>query len=1158
VEPGGRGPAIVDAMAGGGPPIRHVQGLGRGISRRPPGGRTPADVSDATNENAAPDIWTFLLTDVVGSTRMWEADPEAASVSMQRHEELIEAAVARNNGRLLKSRGEGDSTFSVFARAPDALLAAAQAQADLTAEDWPRATPVAVRVALHSGAANEWGDDYFGPTVNRAARLRSLAGPGQVLLSRAVADLVTDQIPAHLHLVVVGRRKLRDLARPEQVFALAGPGLHTVVSDDASGRDDVPLPNRLARAEPYAFFGRTEERAVIDQALAGVEADGWRQVVVVGGDPGIGKTRLIDEAARSAHGRGAMVLLGRCSEGVTVPFGPFLEALGHLARHVSPEVLRTHANRHGGRLARLVPDLAERLPGEWDGPVADIEAERHLMFVAAADLLADTSRGRTVVLVLDDLQWSDSVSIQCLRYLIQVGDPGALLVLATCRDREIEADGPVAHLMSDLWGEEGTSRVALGGLETPEVRELVEALAGEPLGDRGETLVAALIAETGGNPFIVRQLLLHMWDTGAISRDSERWTINCDPADLVLPDSVQNLITSRVRRLDEMGGRALSAAAVIGNDFDLPLVAAVLESDKDQILDALEAARLSGLLRRGLQPGDFSFTHAIVCHALRDRLGPARTQRLHARTATVLAERPNSSPSTVAHHFVAADRECDLASTALWTGRAGRAAMGALAPVEAVYWFNTALTLFRSDPDADPDAITELMIDLGQAQRFAGDPQHRRTFLEAANRARSTGRDDLLIRAALSDYRGYESNTGAVSRRRVSILEAALEVAPRDSGDRARLLANLAAELAFDRDQARTLGYADEALQLARAGDDRSVLLHVMLARFPVVFGPDQAHHCLDETAELIALAQELDNLGATVLAAAFRFSVCLALADLRGVDEALDLARTGIERLPLPPLQYLVVLRENIRALLDGDLEASERFATQAFEIGRSCGVPEAATHYFGQVTRIRTAQNRLAEILPGFEPLARHPNGHPALRTSLAMVYCRLGRLDDARPLFDADAAKDFATLPWDRYLLHNMAAYAEVCATLEEAKPAALLYERLVPYCDQFAVGDATFLAPVAYYCARLAAVVGNLDRALVHFAEADRINRALGVHTWTVTNGSEWAAALLRRGGPGDREEARRLLDRVLPEASAMMYSPVVTRCQGLIEEYFGPI
>jgi class 3 adenylate cyclase/tetratricopeptide (TPR) repeat protein len=1101
-------------------------------------------------------VLTFLLTDVVGSTRMWEESPDAAASSLQRHERLIEVAVSKHHGRLLKSRGEGDSTFSVFSDASDAVAAAADAQADLAHEVWPEETVIRVRMALHAGETNARDDDHFGPTVNRAARLRALAGPGQVLMSHSVAQLVAGQLAPGLALVEVGPRKLRDLARPEQVFALSGPGLSTVVDDSSTAHGTTPLPARLARPEPSAFYGRSAERAIIDQALSVVENDRWRQLVMVLGEPGMGKTRLVSEAARAAHAGGATVLLGRCHAELGVPFAPFLEAFGHLARYASEEVLQNHTARHGTRLARMVPDLAERLPGRREVEAAvDLDAERYLVFVAARDLLHEASKTHPVALILDDIQWIDSISLQLLRYLIQVGEPGAVLVMATCRDTEIDPHGPLTQLLTDLWREDGTHRIVLEGFGTHEIREVVEALAGGPLGDAGEALVDALMTETGGNPFIVRQLLLHLADTGAISRRGELVQVELNLADVSVPKSVQDLVMDRVGRVGETALKTLSVAAIVESDFDAGLVASVLQLDTDEVLESLEAARASGLIRRGGQAGDFTFIHGIVSHTLSEQLGPARKQRFHARVAAELGSRPRAITSSVAHHWVASGKAGDPEQIVMWSTRAGREAMSRLAPTEAVQWFAAATNAVNSLPEAREDQAIELLIELGTAQRLGGGTGHRKTLLDAAARARAQKLDDLFIRAVLANHRGWESLGGAVDRDRVELLRAALEVESVTAGDRARLLANLASELTYDEDRNQTLGLADQALTLAKDVGDPAVLLHVLLGRFPTVFQPDRAVQCLSDTSELLDLARQVDDPQALVLAAMYRFNACLSLADLDGLDAALNLARQGVERLGLPLLQHLVLIKENMRALLAGDLPASEAFAQKAFEIGRKCGVPEAVAHYHAQVTRIRYAQGRVGELVPVFEDLVSSNPTVTPLRSTLCRLYCLLGRFDEARPLFDIDAAHEFESVPWNRYLLMNMSVYAEACADLEILPPARMLYKRLRPYCDQVPVGDATFLAPVAFYCARLATLLGEVDRAVEHFREAETINTKLESPLWSVITRSEWAATLLGRGTDADRDRAQDLIDGVIPAAAQLKFWPAIDLCTRLVTEHF---
>jgi class 3 adenylate cyclase len=175
---------------------------------------------------------TFCLSDIEGSTAMWDAEPVAMAAALVRHDELITTCVETVGGRLLKSMGEGDSTVSVFHSAPQALQAALAATRALADESWPGGLVIAVRFSLHTGEAERRGADYFGATVNLAARLRAEADGGQILLSSVTSELVVDHLPDGCELVDLGPHRLRGFAAPERICALKAPGLKTPLPAD--------------------------------------------------------------------------------------------------------------------------------------------------------------------------------------------------------------------------------------------------------------------------------------------------------------------------------------------------------------------------------------------------------------------------------------------------------------------------------------------------------------------------------------------------------------------------------------------------------------------------------------------------------------------------------------------------------------------------------------------------------------------------------------------------------------------------------------------------------------------------------------------------------------------------------------------------------------
>jgi predicted ATPase/class 3 adenylate cyclase len=235
---------------------------------------------------------TFLLTDVEGSTRLWEEHPDAAPAALARHDALIQNAVAGHGGTIVRHRGEGDSHFAVFRRASDAAGAACAIQLALVAETWPVPTPLRVRIALHTGEAELRGGDYYGSTVNRCARLRSLAHGGQVLISNSCCELARDALPAGASLRDLGEHHLRDLQRPEHVFQLLHPGLPAAFPPIKSLKS---LPHNLP--QPLgSFIGREHEVAQVVEMLAPDRTPSTRLVTLTGAG-GVGKTRLALQAA---------------------------------------------------------------------------------------------------------------------------------------------------------------------------------------------------------------------------------------------------------------------------------------------------------------------------------------------------------------------------------------------------------------------------------------------------------------------------------------------------------------------------------------------------------------------------------------------------------------------------------------------------------------------------------------------------------------------------------------------------------------------------------------------------------------------------------------------------------------------------------------------
>src|SRR6201999_4478169 len=257
------------------------------------------DVVVAQNLPSVMRAVTFLLTDIEGSTAAWEADAAAMALALARHDELAEQVVTSRGGRLIKTRGEGDATFSVFDRPSAAAAAAIELQDAIAQGPWNLREPMRIRIALHTGEVELRDGDYFGRAVNRAARLRSLAEGGQILCSGATAELVIDSLPDDVVLADLGLRELRNLARPEHVFELRPETAEKAAEHPASEppMERPGLPSVLIGTGP--FVGRGSE---LERLLSAWQASlgGGACAALIAGEPGVGKTRLAGEWSRQA------------------------------------------------------------------------------------------------------------------------------------------------------------------------------------------------------------------------------------------------------------------------------------------------------------------------------------------------------------------------------------------------------------------------------------------------------------------------------------------------------------------------------------------------------------------------------------------------------------------------------------------------------------------------------------------------------------------------------------------------------------------------------------------------------------------------------------------------------------------------------------------
>jgi class 3 adenylate cyclase/tetratricopeptide (TPR) repeat protein len=1073
----------------------------------------------------------ILCADIQGSTQPHA--PGAAEMRRQRIA-ILRQAITEHDGTEIKHPGASVIVAFVSASAAIACSVSMQQGVDLDMRRKQRSS--GLRIGISAGEVVRKNGDYSGDSVVEAERLCAVCDSGQVLAADVVR-LMAGRRNTH-ECRPVGSLKLEGLLDPVAAIEVLWRPLQ---SAEIASR--IPLPARL-EFPTSSFVGRSEELRLIEDTWLRVSACPAREIVLVAGEAGLGKTTLVVRAAREAFERGANVLFGHCEEDLVTPYQLFAETLRHYITHAPEEQLLAHVAEHGSELARLVPALAGRIPDLPPSKATDADSERSLLFAAVINMLAAATVERPLVLLLDDIQWADKGSLLLLRHVAAVDLPMRLMVLATYRDNEV---GALLDTLAALHRRTGVRRLELKGLDDHEVLECVEAIVGRTATDVARGIARAVHSETDGNPFFVAELLRHLRETGAISKDG-RWVATGAIDSLALPDSVREVVGARVGRLGAECGRVLSLAAVIGRDFDFDLLARVTAVQEGQLLDVLDQAEEAALIHELSQgAGRYHFAHALIQHVLYQGLSPARRVVAHREIAKALEDlcghRHGRRIGELARHWCYAPQSGDAPKAVSYAYQAGSSALSALAPADAMDYFASAKALLSEHGVSDPTLEIDLAIGLGTAQRQTGGAVFRATLLAAGNRAAELGDTKRLVRAALANDRGWHSSSGTIDTEKVAQLELALKRLPANGADRALVLGALCSELAFGSTLEHRQALADEALAIAEATGDDAVIVRTLNQRAFSLTVPSLLQSSLRWTADALIRAQRLGDPLQLYFAAMYRATAAVRANEIKEADRCFAIAGQLVRQLDLPPLRWEYTFHMSKRAQVAGDLAEAERLAAEAVSIGAHCGQPDAQMCFGVQLAAINWMRGTMGELAPLLESMVDANPGLPTIRASLAMAYAHARRHDDAARILGEFAAANYF-LPQDTTWLNGMTEYADAAIICGESRFAQALYDVLEPWVDQFSsAGGLTAEGPVCLYLGGLATVLGHYDDADRHLLQAAALCERNGMRFFAALTNLRRGQLLLDRGLDSDFEAARTLLTSARGSGAANGYGAV---------------
>jgi class 3 adenylate cyclase/tetratricopeptide (TPR) repeat protein len=1057
-------------------------------------------------------VMTVLFTDVVGSTALASRlEPALADQVRESHFAVLRAEVAASSGIVVKTLGDG--LMVAFESARAALSCAVHMQQAAEHQSRGRADPLAIRIGIGAGEVTETEGDYFGDPVVAAARLCTMANSGQVLAT-AVVSAVAGRHPG-VELVDVGLLELKGLPEPVATVEVRW-------EPRSAWESAVPLSPRLEAVVEAPFVGRDAELAVLVDALKATGEQRRLRVVLVSGEPGIGKTTLAAVFARTAYEGGSSVAYGRFDEELGVPYQAWASALSHLVESRPKGLLDAVLAVHGSELSRLGPALSQGTTAPLTS--SDPATSRYLLFDAVLRVLQAAGRDHPVVVLLDDLHWADAPSLHLLRHALASDLALPVLIVGTFRTSDLAPGHPLQDVLASLHREHGVAQLELEGLEAAQLSDLLEAFGGVSTATSADELCDALLRETDGNPFFVAELLRHLAETGLITRDVDgRWSVDGDVGQRGLPIGVRQVIGRRAARLGDEAVRVLSIASAAGRDFDLRVLAAASGIGHDEALDVLDAA-VAATLVVNVAGEDFTFAHALVGHALYDALPPARRAQYHRRLAETIEEIAGSDSAVHAtdlayHYFQASGSRVtgrEVTKAIEYARAAGDGALDKLAPDEALRWYRQALDLVDRQPDADLPMRGALLVGIGDAQRQTGDPAYAESLFAAGQLARQLDDPELLIAAALATNRGVYSTTGRVDPARMALIEAAVEAAgTADTRQRASLLGLLAQESITSQDWAIRRQLVDEAVAIARRLGDPATLLDVFIRLLDAVHVPERLSDRLAVTAEAERLALELHDPIGLFWTMFQRAYAAVESGDLVETNRCHQEAAALAARIGQPTLRWLTTLNESSLALLRGDLPAAEATSMDALTLGESSGQPDALVLHRFQLHVIRWHQGRSAEVVALMEGLDRDV-GLPMFHAARARLYHETGKHAEARALLAAETADGFPHLG-DWSVLTAMSYWAEVAARMEEPVAIDLVHDRLHPWSSQVICTRTQVGGEVAHYLGILDSARHRYDDAERWFASALDTHRRLRAPFHLARTHLEWGRMMVRRDG-----------------------------------------
>ena len=657
-----------------------------------------------------------MFTDLVGYTALTQDDESLALAVLQEHAELLRPIFVKHGGREVKMIG--DSFLVEFSSALSATLCAIDIQRRLYEHNVSGKTgKMALRIGVHVGDVVFRGADVLGDAVNVASRIEPLASPGSVCISQQVYDQVWNKIDNPI--AGLGKRELKNVQIPMQVYRIVLPW-----EEATEGQTKRVLP----------IVDRTRELGKLELMLEkAIQGEGG--LAFVAGEAGVGKTRLAEELSALSKQKHVTTLMGRCArrEG-KIPYAPWIEQIREFVRGSPPQMLYKVVGNYASDVAKLVPEVTAVL-----GPVNSVSAgsadQDRLRFIdGVTQLIVNISREAPVLLVMDDMNWADSGSLNLLSSVARRTKNSKILILGIYRDVEVEEDSDLFEFLYEMKREKLGDLVALKGFDAEDTGKMMAEILNQD--DVDSEFRDLVFGKTGGNPFFIEEVLRSLVEQGVVFRTAKGWERK-PISEIEIPSGVRTVIKQRLSNLDPESQNVLSVASVTSSEskeFSFALLQMVTGIDENHLVDIMERTLKARLIKETRlaagQPG-FSFTDARIRDAIYEEMTLLRRGRYHLKAAQAVEEiykdRIEDVYGVLAYHYLKGNNPKKCLEFSI---KAAHRASAVYAHGEAIKYLKIALDVLEESPDKA--LKTTVLEELGDSSWFAGRPDYQKYSEEAA------------------------------------------------------------------------------------------------------------------------------------------------------------------------------------------------------------------------------------------------------------------------------------------------------------------------------------------------------------------------------------------------------------------------------------------